>query len=254
MYTQFDRTMVMLLSDNTNSGLYDQSLKMAKIINPFISSLSIAILPRIANLYYSNNSLEIKRLLNKSLSFTIITGLFLYGMVILISPQFVLLFFGESFPSIIIMVQLASILIVLIPIGGVFSNQIALPLNRTRAFVLPTIIGALLNILLGVLLIPKNGAIGAIYSIIMTEFVVCSIRIYMVKDFISIKKHLIEHIYFITIYIILVFVGSILNGILIFSTIVNTIILITMYIFMYFIFIIFNKNHRNKLFNFISRR
>lgn len=254
IYTQFDRTLVMILSDNANAGYYDQSLKMAKIINPFISSLSIAIMPRISNLFFHNNSVEIKKLLGKSLNFTIIASLLLAGLVIVISPHFVILFFGNSFSNIISLVQYAALLIIIIPIGGVFANQIALPLNRTREYVIPTVIGAIISIVLGLILIPSYGARGAVFSIIITELIVALLRIYLVREYISIKKHLFQIRYFIIVFFLLLIIGYLLNVIISFGFLINTIITGSIYCFLYFLLVLLNKKYRNILFEFMFKK
>jgi O-antigen/teichoic acid export membrane protein len=253
VYTQFDRTLVMLLSDKANAGYYDQSLKMAKIINPFISSLSIAILPRISNLFFHKDNEQIIKLLGKSLRFTIIASIGLSGVVIAIAPQFVTLFFGNSFSNIVILVQIASVLIIVIPIGGVFANQVALPMNRTKDYIIPTVVGALINLTLGIILIPRFGAFGAIISIVITETLVFVMRAYLVKDIISVRTSTRECKYFIFIYVILLPFGMYLNRIVTFSLFVNTLIIGTLYCLGYILMVLFNPKYRRVIIKIIEK-
>lgn len=187
IYTGLDRTIIGGLSTITEVGYYDQSQKLSRIALAIVTSLSTVLMPRIANMYANNNTKQIEYYLKKSLHFTVATSCLISAGMISISFNFVPIFFGQDFKIIIPHTIITSIIVILIPLGGVFANQYALPTGKNKEYVIPLITAAIINIISNVILVPRLGAMGGVLSIVFTEFITMILRIVLVKKYLNSK-------------------------------------------------------------------
>ena len=77
--------------------------------------------------------------------------------------------------------------IIMIPMGGVFANQFALANRRDKEYAIPVVIGAIIELVLAAILDRPYGAAGATVAILITEFVVLILRLWIVRDDYSFK-------------------------------------------------------------------
>lgn len=183
----FDRTLIKFISNKTEAGFYDQAIKMSKIVTPFLTSLSYALLPKIASLSMKNDITKISEGIKLSFDFTFFFSLLGAGILLIVAPIFVPIFFGEEFTIIIPMVQVACILIVAIPVGGVFANQLAVPLGKNVHYIIPVYITVIIDFVLIILLVPKYGALGGVIAMSVAEGVTTIVRIAVMYKTISLK-------------------------------------------------------------------
>lgn len=188
LYTGLDRTLIGELSNFTQSGLYDQSQKISRIALGLVTSLSTVLMPKVANMFAKNDNNKIQEYLYKSINFTLLISGLLAAGIAGTSKHFVPIFFGEDFSVIILYSILTSLIVIFIPLGGVFSNQYALPTGKNKEYVLPLITASIINILLNLLLVSRLGALGGVISIVLTEFITMIIRIIAVKKYLDLKK------------------------------------------------------------------
>lgn len=197
-YTGLDRTVIGSLSNLTEVGFYDQSQKISRIALSLVTSLSTVLMPRIANMFANNDTKKIEDYLSKSLNFTVLISCFLMAGIVGVTNDFVPIFFGEEFNIISMYMIIASLIVVFIPLGGVFANQYALPTGKNKEYIIPLVLAAIINIFLNFILVPSLGALGGVIAIVLTEFVTMLIRIILIIRYINIKKIMKGiHIYFI---------------------------------------------------------
>lgn len=187
VYTGMDRTLISSISTIAEAGYYDQSQKLARIALTIVTSLSLVLMPRIANMYANKDTEKIEIYLKKSLQFTVATSCLIASGLSALSFHFVPIFFGEEFKVIIPYVILTSLITIFIPLGGVFANQFALPTGKNKEYISPLVLAAILNVSLNCILVPKLGAIGGVISIVLTEFITMLVRIVLVKKYLKLS-------------------------------------------------------------------
>jgi len=215
-YTGLDRTIIGLLSNSVEVGLYDQSQKVSRIALSLVTSLSTVLMPRIANMFANKDNEKIGEYLYKSINFTLLISCWLMTGIISVTKDFVPIFFGEDFIGIEIYMIFTSLIVLFIPFGGVFANQYALPTGRTKEYIFPLIQAAVINIVLNIIITPKLGALGGVISIILTEFITMATRILLLKKYLNIRK-LLEGSYIYILAAVLsfsitLFIGDFLKG------------------------------------------
>ena len=187
VYITLDRTIIGNLSSLVEVGYYDQSQKIARIALTLVTSLSIVIMPRIANMYAKKELNMINLYLKKSVNFTLAFSILITSTLAAVSKHFVPIFFGDDFIVIVPYMMISSLIIIFISIGGVFANQYTLPTGKNTQYIIPLIVAAILNVISNIILVPILGVMGGVISIVFTEFCVAILRIFLVRKDLNIK-------------------------------------------------------------------
>lgn len=187
IYTGLDRTIIKLLSDSSQAGMYDQSQKISRIALGLVTSISLVMMPKIANMFSNKDNKLIKRYLNISTNYTMIISVLLTSGIIATSRKFVPIFFGPGYEEVKLYMSISSVIIIFISVGGVFANQFALPTGKNKEYIIPLINAGVINIILNFILVPIFGGFGGVISIIVTEGITCLLRIYLVRKYIQVK-------------------------------------------------------------------
>ena len=172
VYTYVDKIILGMLSTTEQVGFYSQSENLVKIVMTTLTSLGTVLLPRISKLLGQKKWDEVKNEVNNSIKFVIMLGLPMVFGLILTSSLFVPWFFGDEYLPCIFLIQLLSFLIVIIGLSSVTGQAILIPLNKQKEYTITIAIGAVLNVLLNIMLIPKYGAIGASLATLAAEMIV----------------------------------------------------------------------------------
>jgi hypothetical protein len=72
--------------------------------------------------------------------------------------------------------------IIIIPMGGVFANQFALANKRDLDYAIPVVVGAVSELILSYFFDRAWAATGALIAILITEIIVCVLRLWIVRD------------------------------------------------------------------------
>lgn len=181
VYRIMDKTMVGAISNTIELGYYENAEKIISIPLSFISALGTIMMPHMSKI--SDEKFKETILYSFRLSF-----FFIFPMVIgllLISDNFSIIFFGNEFE------KTGKIIIALLPTiicGGITSvirTNYLIPKSKDRIYVSSTVLGAVINLILNIIFIPKFGAIGACIGTIATEFSIMMYQIIKTKNYID---------------------------------------------------------------------
>ncbi|HGF7665413.1 TPA: lipopolysaccharide biosynthesis protein, partial [Enterococcus faecium] len=185
IYTSLNTTLVGILTDSLQVSYYDQSQKISRMVLAIVTSISVVLMPRLAE---KKDDKEIFNMVSTSLFYTTFVSALFLVIVSSNSNTFVPWFFGDEFLSMRVNMKLSSLIILFISFGGVFSTQFALARGYDKEFSIPYYIGVFTNIGLNLVLIPKFGALGASVTLVLTEITVCFFRVFIVRKKIDLKK------------------------------------------------------------------
>ncbi|PKX61535.1 oligosaccharide flippase family protein [Latilactobacillus sakei] len=183
LYTNFDSTTVGLIAGSVQLAYYDQSQKIVRIILALVTSVSTVLMPKLAQIDKDDEKgkNDFNRLIKLSLDITLVASLFLVLNLMINSNEFVPWFFGNQFRPMIKNMYFVSLILVLISYGGVFSGQFALAKGYYKEYSIPYFVGAAVSLPLNIFLVSKYQANGGTLAIIITEFFVCMVRIFVVR-------------------------------------------------------------------------
>lgn len=190
IYTVLDKTMLgSILNDMNEVGYYEQAQKIVKILLTIISSLGTVMLPRIAKCYAEGKTKEINEYLKKSFNFLFFLSFPMMFGIIAVSSNFVPLFFGKGYDSVVPILSIMSILMLLIGMSNITGNQYLLPTKKQGQYTASVIIGACANFILNLLLIPNLKSIGASIATIIAEMLVTGSQLYFVRKNLDLKSY-----------------------------------------------------------------
>lgn len=178
IYTSLDKPILGIFKNSSQVAFYDNSQRISNMVLGVITSISLVIMPKMA----SEGKDEQRLVLKKSLEATVWLGTMFAVIIMANTREFVPFFFGAKFTPMVPLMFFFTLTIVMIPTGGVFANQFALANHRDRDYALPVIVGAILEVVLSFFLDQFYGATGAMVAILITEFVVLILRLWIVRD------------------------------------------------------------------------
>ena len=202
LYTNIDSAIVGTFAGATQLAYYDQSQKIARIILAILTSVSTVIMPKLAQLDRDGSDSKFFQLFKVSADYTLILSL-LFSLVLMVNTEsFIPFFFGAKFVKMNFNMFFVSLIIIFIAYGGVFSTQFALSKGLYKEYTIPYVIGAIFSIVANIMMVPIFGANGGTIVIVTTEFIVCFLRIVLVRKSIDYKRLLPEHLKYVVSFLI----------------------------------------------------
>ena len=184
LYTSFDQTLVKWLAGAVQLAYYSQSQMIARAVVGVVTSVSMVLMPKMAQIQASgdseNHNKSIFKLVKISLDYTAIVALYFTAALMINSAVFVPWFYGTKFTDMTQNMFWVSLIVIFISYGGVFANQYTLSQGKYVKFAIPYLIGAIFSILANIFLVPLYGSLGATGVIVGTELIVCLLRIVLV--------------------------------------------------------------------------
>lgn len=185
VYTVLDKTMLGFLSESiSQNGFYDQAHKIEQILVLVVTSLSTVLIPKMAFLFSEKRISEINGILAKSLKYTIMISFPLTIGLFFLSSSFIPLFYGDGYEPCTNLLRIFCILIIIVGLDNVIGKQLLMPSGRQKQFNKGVIIGAFVNAVLNIALIPRFNAYGAAIASVLAEItILLSFIIFTKRDF-----------------------------------------------------------------------
>jgi O-antigen/teichoic acid export membrane protein len=168
IYMKIDQVMLKFYSNISEVAFYSAALKLSEIWYIIPSIFSIVIFPNLIKARHHNIE-TFNNLITKCYSFFLWTAIFISICMSFFSKFTIIFIYGNSFlPSVdILLVHIWTSIFVFL---GVLSSKYFIIQNLQIYSLYRTFAGALLNIILNFILIPKYGGIGAAYATLVSQF------------------------------------------------------------------------------------
>lgn len=188
IYTVLDKTMIGLFTDTAvQNGYYEQSEKIVKTALTLVTSLGVVCIPRIAAAHAAKDIDAIKRIIFRSYRFVWLLALPLIGGIIALASQFSGWFYGPGWDEVPVLIAVFSFLLIGIGINNVTGVQYLIPVGLQNVFTATVIAGAVINVVLNLLLIPRMAALGAALASVVAEIAIAVIQLIYVRKTFPIK-------------------------------------------------------------------
>ncbi len=215
------------------NGYYEQADKIVKVALTIITSLNVVMISRNSNELALNNDEKVISNLYKAFRFVTFLGFpIMFGLVAL-APNLVPWFLGEGFEKAILLIQVLSPLILIISIGNIFGIHYLIPSKKDMQYSVGIFIGAIINLILNFILIPKYWSLGAAVGSIVAEFLVALSMFLFVRKKMSIRI-LIKCMYKYVLSSLVMFGILFYIQTLLVSNLLNSIIIIALGVLIYF--------------------
>ena len=188
IYRVMDKTMLGSLSTVTELGYYENAERLINIPISIINALGTVMLPRMAYLIQNKTS-DSKKTIYASMKLALLLASVMASGLYLISDDIAVVLFGREFLKSGSIIRALSITILASAWANVIRTQYLIPMRMDSTYVLSTIGGAVVNLVLNILLIGKYGAYGACVGTIAAEYFVMLYQTVHVRKNLDIGKY-----------------------------------------------------------------
>ena len=199
LYKYMDKIMIGSLSDKAQLGFYDNAEKVTNIPMTIISSFGTVMLPKMSNLVAKKDISAVTKYMNLSIKYVMCLALALACGLAAVGKVFAPIFWGNEFELSGTLIMGLAITIPFISFANVIRTQYLIPNSKDKDYLVSVVAGAVINLIINFLLIPKLGAIGATVGTISAEVLVCLIQTYSVRNALPLFE------YFRSFYIFIIF-------------------------------------------------
>lgn len=189
VYRIIDKVILGYLGTMEEVGYFENAEKIVNVPIALITAIGTVMMPRTTSLIATGNINESRKYIDKTMLFVLFFSIGAMAGILSISNEFSILFFGENFSETGVIMNFLAVSVLFIAFGNVIRTQFLIPNKKDKIFVVSAILGALVNIIMNIILIPNYGAIGAGISLVITEFFVAYYQIYNVRENISYLKY-----------------------------------------------------------------
>lgn len=190
LYKMMDKIMLKELATYTQVGYYESAEKILNIPTGIITALGTVMLPRMSNLAAKSQVNESKRYIYNSMLFAVFLAVGMMFGIAGIAADFVPLFLGDVYSSCIGLLQALCPTVLFISWANVIRTQYLIPNHHDRSYIISVLLGALVNLVLNALLIPRMAAMGAVIGTVCAEAAVCISQTFMVRRELEISRYL----------------------------------------------------------------
>ncbi|OOR99857.1 hypothetical protein B0187_03370 [Haemophilus paracuniculus] len=182
-YMALNRIILEDQSTLSQIGFFDNADKFIRIVMTFIFAIGAVIFPRVAYSYHINDLDNVRKYLKLTFDLVNLVSFPAALGLLLISKPFSILFFGDKFDGIDLVINILSFQLILMGISSVIGNQLLIAINKPMGITISLSIAIIISGLCSLYLIPQYGAIGASYSVLLGELSITIIQIIYTNRF-----------------------------------------------------------------------
>lgn len=241
IYKIMDKIMLGNMASIVEVGYYENAVKIIDVPKCIITSLGTVMLPRMSNMIAKGEEEKIKMYIGKSLQVIMFLALPITMGLIAISDDFILIFLGNNFTKTGTLIKYLAISLIFLSWANVIRTQYLIPKERDKDYIISVILGAIVNLVMNIILIPRYASIGACYGTICAELIVMLYQTYKVKNELNISVYIKNIMIFVINSLIMFIIVDLLNYIpmsIYYRLILQVIIGIIIYIVLNFKYII----------------
>lgn len=173
IYLVLDKTMIGAFAESSlENGYYEQAEKIVKVSLTIVTAMGTVMIPRISYVFAKESIDKVKEHIYRSYRFVWFLGWPIFFGLIAMSNIIVPWFLGNGFEKCTTLICILSFLVIVIGISNVTGTQYLIPVRKQRIYTITLTIGAIINLALNFILIPRYFSIGAAVASIIAEIVI----------------------------------------------------------------------------------
>lgn len=188
VYNVLDKTMLgSSIGDLVECGYYEQTTKIINLCMTIITSFGTVLAPHMAAEFVKGNKERVSEQINNAFIFTGAIMFPVFWGIVSIVDNMVPWFFGNGYDKVALLIKLYAVVLLIIPISNLAACSILTPSKQHNKSTIAVIIGALINFLLNLILIPHFMSVGAAVATIVAEIIVTVLHLYYVRDYLNFR-------------------------------------------------------------------
>lgn len=187
MFTVLDSTMLGFLKNDAAVGRYTAAVKVNRLVNTLIYSLSMVLIPRLSYYIGVRENEKVREIVNKAYNYVFMLSVPAAIGLFMLADDIILLFSGRDFISAGFTMRLLTPIVLLIPFSVSTNQQTLIPMGHEKRILISTTVGAALNFLFNLVLIPRYAENGAAVATVISEAGVFAVSLYNASCFFDMK-------------------------------------------------------------------
>ena len=181
IYTNLDTVMLGFMDTDTTVGYYNAAVRIKNILVSIVTSLGTVLLPRAS--YYVEHKLwdQFRDITRKALNFVFVAATPMMLYFILFARDGIYLLSGPEYAGAVLPMQIAMPVLLFVGISNILGIQILVPMGRELSVLWSIVAGAVVDLVLNALLIPRFGAAGAATANMVAEGTVMVVQLVMLQ-------------------------------------------------------------------------
>ena len=172
IYTHLDTLMLGFMSTETKVGYYGAAVRIKQILVSLVTSQGVVLLPR-ATHYIKNRQMDkFQDISRKSIGLTLLTATPLMLYFMMFAWDGIHFISGDNYNGAVMPLRLIMPTLLFIGLSNVTGIQILVPMGREKTVLYSIICGAVADLVMNLMLIPRYGAVGAAIAASVAELVV----------------------------------------------------------------------------------
>lgn len=177
IYTNLDTVMLGFMKNDIDVGYYHAAIKIKSILVMVVTSLGAVLLPRVSYFIEKGELEAFRRISKKALGFVLIASVPMTIYFICFAGEGILFVSGHAYLGAVLPMQIIMPTLLFIGVSDLLGVQMLIPLGREKDVLVAELAGAVVDLVLNVICIPRFSAAGAAIGTTMAELVVMSVII-----------------------------------------------------------------------------
>ena len=188
IYTNLDTVMLGFIKTDEDVGYYNAAIKIKGILVSVITSLGTVSLPRASYYIEHEKKKEFEGIAKKAINFVCVAAIPLMVYFILYAKEGIYFLSGDAYVGSILPMQILMPTIFFIGLTNIMGIQVMVPLGKESWVLYSVTIGAIVDLIINMLLIPQLASSGAAVGTLVAEIAVlvyqyCRLRVKMSNIF-----------------------------------------------------------------------
>lgn len=172
VYLNLDTTMLGFMKTDADVGYYNAAVKIKNMLVSIVTSLGAVLLPRVTVYIEKNENEKFYNLSIKAISFVLFLAVPLLVYFLIFAKPCVLLLSGEEYQNAVLPMQLMMPTLLFIGLTNIMGMQIMVPMGKESKVLASVVAGAITDLILNAILIPRFSVSGAAIGTVTAEIVV----------------------------------------------------------------------------------
>lgn len=181
IYRIMDKVMLGSMSTMQQVGYYESSEKLVNVCLCVIGAFGAVMMPRMSNLLGKGKINECKTMFVRSMEIAMFIGCAIFFGIASVSKDFIPIFYGEGYEDCILITSMLAFTVLFITWACIVRMLYLIPAEKNKVYIKSVILGAIVNIVINALLIPRYAAMGAAVGTIAAEISVAGYQTILIR-------------------------------------------------------------------------
>lgn len=179
LYTLLDTTMLSIWTDDDIVAYYTNSMKISKIVVTLLITIASVVLPRLSIYFDEGNDEEAHKLVRNVIALLAFLTIPACVGLFVIADMLIPVLFGEAFAAAVPIFRILCVLIIPVSFNTFVGTSVLCASGKENGMLLAVGFGAVSNMIMNAMLIPRYQACGAAIASVISETIVLSIEVFI---------------------------------------------------------------------------